>query len=173
MLPSDLPTPADEPGAPAVPATAPDGAPHERQPPDADAATGLWSTAADDVAPPQPGEPHADREAPPADREPLAGDREAPPADRESRTVDRDPTTVDRGARTVDRNLTTVDRRATSAAPPLPSDARQAASADAGPRLKALFPALFAGAPKPLKLRIQLDIQARAPGSFSTNCQPP
>ena len=39
--------------------------------------------------------------------------------------------------------------------------------ADAGPRLKARFPALFVGAPKPIKLRIQQDIQARAPGAFS------
>ena len=30
-----------------------------------------------------------------------------------------------------------------------------------------MFPALFAGAPKPLKLRIQIDIQERAPGVFS------
>jgi len=34
-------------------------------------------------------------------------------------------------------------------------------------QLKALFPALFAGAVKPLKLRIQADIQERAPGQFS------
>ncbi|MBT9457651.1 MAG: ProQ/FinO family protein [Burkholderiaceae bacterium] len=34
-------------------------------------------------------------------------------------------------------------------------------------QLKALFPALFAGAAKPLKLRIQADIQERAPGQFS------
>ena len=34
-------------------------------------------------------------------------------------------------------------------------------------RLKALFPALFAAAAKPLKLRIQVDIQERAPGVFS------
>lgn len=34
-------------------------------------------------------------------------------------------------------------------------------------RLKALFPALFAGHAKPLKLRIQVDIQERAPGVFS------
>ena len=45
-------------------------------------------------------------------------------------------------------------------------------SADPNPaacaqQLKQLFPALFAGAPKPLKLRIQIDIQARAPGVFS------
>ncbi len=33
--------------------------------------------------------------------------------------------------------------------------------------LKQHFPALFASAPKPLKLRIQADIQARAPGIFS------
>ena len=34
-------------------------------------------------------------------------------------------------------------------------------------QLKALFPALFDGPPKPLKLRIQADIQERAPGQFS------
>jgi ProP effector len=39
--------------------------------------------------------------------------------------------------------------------------------AQCGDRLKALFPALFAGAAKPLKLRIQVDIQTRAPGVFS------
>jgi sRNA-binding protein len=33
--------------------------------------------------------------------------------------------------------------------------------------LKALFPALFTGKPKPVKLRIQADIQERAPGKFS------
>lgn len=33
-------------------------------------------------------------------------------------------------------------------------------------QLKARFPALFGGAPKPLKLRIQVDIQERAPGVF-------
>lgn len=39
--------------------------------------------------------------------------------------------------------------------------------AQCGERLKALFPALFAGGVKPLKLRIQVDIQERAPGVFS------
>jgi ProP effector len=34
-------------------------------------------------------------------------------------------------------------------------------------QLKQLFPALFSGAPKPIKLRIQIDIQARAPGLFT------
>jgi len=39
--------------------------------------------------------------------------------------------------------------------------------ADCALQLKQRFPALFAGAPKPLKLRIQIDIQERAPGVFS------
>jgi ProP effector len=34
-------------------------------------------------------------------------------------------------------------------------------------RLRQRFPALFAGAPKPLKLRIQADIQEQAPGLFT------
>lgn len=38
---------------------------------------------------------------------------------------------------------------------------------DAAAELKALFPALFTGRPKPVKLRIQADIQERAPGRFS------
>lgn len=33
-------------------------------------------------------------------------------------------------------------------------------------RLGELFPALFGGSPKPLKLRVHVDIQARAPGEF-------
>ncbi len=36
-------------------------------------------------------------------------------------------------------------------------------------QLKQLFPALFGGAPKPIKLRIQNDIQERAPGAFTKN----
>jgi len=38
---------------------------------------------------------------------------------------------------------------------------------DVSAELKALFPALFTGKPKPVKLRIQADIQERAPGQFS------
>jgi len=38
---------------------------------------------------------------------------------------------------------------------------------DTAAELKRRFPALFVGAPKPLKLRIQTDIQERAPGVFS------
>lgn len=39
--------------------------------------------------------------------------------------------------------------------------------ADTKARLAELFPALFRGEPKPLKLRIQADIQERAPGAFT------
>ncbi|MBN8511186.1 MAG: prop effector ProQ, partial [Burkholderiales bacterium] len=49
---------------------------------------------------------------------------------------------------------------AATATPPADPDACAAA-------LRARFPALFGGAPKPLKLRIQADIQARAPGVFT------
>lgn len=50
-----------------------------------------------------------------------------------------------------------------AAAPATPA----APVADATAELKALFPALFTGRPKPVKLRIQADIQERAPGKFS------
>jgi hypothetical protein len=43
----------------------------------------------------------------------------------------------------------------------------EAGSDDCAEQLRQRFPALFAGAPKPLKLRIQADIQARAPGVFA------
>ncbi len=49
---------------------------------------------------------------------------------------------------------------------PLPAPARLDPDA-CGRQLKQLWPALFAGAPKPIKLRIQLDIQQRAPGVFT------
>ncbi|MBB2485260.1 prop effector ProQ [Mitsuaria sp. WAJ17] len=48
-----------------------------------------------------------------------------------------------------------------------PGAEQQALQAACAEQLKALFPALFAGAPKPVKLRIQADIQERAPGQFS------
>jgi ProP effector len=53
-----------------------------------------------------------------------------------------------------------------AAAPPAGQAARTAQE-DCGPRLKQLFPALFSNPPKPLKLRIQADIQVRAPGQFT------
>ena len=60
----------------------------------------------------------------------------------------------------------------TKAAAPVPAAAPPAAIDDMAPaacaqQLKQRFPALFVGAPKPLKLRIQVDIQQRAPGVFT------
>ncbi len=55
---------------------------------------------------------------------------------------------------------------ATPPAAPQPAAARPDAAACAA-RLKVRFPALFAGAPKPIKLRIQVDIQEQAPGEFT------
>ncbi|CAM3978772.1 ProQ/FINO family protein [Roseateles saccharophilus] len=52
------------------------------------------------------------------------------------------------------------------AAPAAPAE-NQAPARDATAELKALFPALFSGRPKPVKLRIQADIQERAPGKFT------
>lgn len=54
-----------------------------------------------------------------------------------------------------------------SDAPPAPAVPGKVRSPEAAAeRLKTLFPALFAGAAKPIKLRIQADIEARAPGVF-------
>ena len=53
------------------------------------------------------------------------------------------------------------------AAAPVPPAVAAPAPADVTAELKALFPALFTGKPKPVKLRIQADIQERAPGRFS------
>ena len=51
---------------------------------------------------------------------------------------------------------------------PAPDSAAATTSpADVARKLAELFPALFAGAPKPLKLRVHADIQARAPGVFT------
>ena len=48
-----------------------------------------------------------------------------------------------------------------------PADRAKPAQEDCGPQLKQLYPALFSNPPKPLKLRIQADIQARSPGMFT------
>lgn len=55
---------------------------------------------------------------------------------------------------------------ADSASAPAQAQQPEAPAATAA-RLAELFPALFKGQPKPLKLRIQVDIQERAPGVFS------
>lgn len=56
-----------------------------------------------------------------------------------------------------------TDTPAAAAAPQKGSADPQACAA----ALKQLFPALFGGTPKPVKLRIQADIQERAPGQFT------
>lgn len=66
--------------------------------------------------------------------------------------------------------MSTDSSPATAAAAPAPSPAAHPAAVDTAAtaaQLKQLFPGLFAGAPKPIKLRIQNDIQERAPGVFS------
>jgi sRNA-binding protein len=57
--------------------------------------------------------------------------------------------------------------QATDAVAPPAGNAAPVAQEDCGPQLKKLFPALFSNPPKPLKLRIQADIQARSPGLFT------
>jgi ProP effector len=56
----------------------------------------------------------------------------------------------------------------TAAAQPTDAEPADAAPAlDVAAELKTRFPGLFTGRPKPVKLRIQADIQERAPGLFS------
>ena len=52
----------------------------------------------------------------------------------------------------------------TTLAPAAPA---QPSPLDCAQQLRQLFPALFSGTVKPLKLRIQIDIQERAPGRFT------
>lgn len=66
------------------------------------------------------------------------------------------------------------DAPVAAAAPELPAPVVAEAAAipsmtpaDCALQLKQRFPAVFSGPPKPLKLRIQADIQERAPGLFS------
>lgn len=49
---------------------------------------------------------------------------------------------------------------------PLPASS-EPTPADCAQQLKQMFPGLFGGPPKPLKLKIQADIQERAPGVFT------
>jgi hypothetical protein len=61
-----------------------------------------------------------------------------------------------------------MKRAATMNADPVPApQAPEPPIEDCSEALLQRFPALFVGAPKPLKLRIQADIRERAPGVFS------
>jgi hypothetical protein len=53
------------------------------------------------------------------------------------------------------------------ASPPAAAAVKDLSPGDCARALKKRFPALFGDAPKPIKLRIQADIQERAPGVFS------
>ena len=77
---------------------------------------------------------------------PVAAAAEEPAADVDAATDAVDP----------------IDAAAAAADP-----AARAPQEDCGPQLKKLYPALFSNPPKPLKLRIQADIQARSPGQFT------
>ena len=63
--------------------------------------------------------------------------------------------------------LATPSQSQSEATHAVPSAAEPAAPSASAEQLKTLFPALFGGSPKPLKLRIQADIQERVPGRFS------
>lgn len=62
---------------------------------------------------------------------------------------------------------TTEPAPAVVAAPTAQATAAELSPAAVAAQLKTLFPGLFAGAYKPIQLRVQTDIQARAPGQFS------
>jgi sRNA-binding protein len=55
----------------------------------------------------------------------------------------------------------------TPASTPNDAPAADPSTNDCAEQLKQRFPALFGGGPKPLKLKIQADIQERAPGVFA------
>lgn len=104
------------------------------------------------IDPTQDPTPAAATEAPSPDL-PAAADTAAPTAATAAATADQAAPAVDAA--------TDGDAAAPVAAPPAMSPA------DCARELAQRFPGLFDGPAKPLKLRIQADIQARAPGVFS------
>ena len=79
------------------------------------------------------------------------------------------PPAVDAAAQAVDAPLPPTGEASleTAAAEQAADAAARPGQEDCGPQLKKLYPALFSNPPKPLKLRIQADIQARSPGLFT------
>lgn len=59
------------------------------------------------------------------------------------------------------------DASGAAASPAAPATTPKTTPAECGERLAQLWPALFAGTAKPIKLGIQKDIQARSPGVFT------
>jgi ProP effector len=97
--------------------------------------------------------------AAPATESPVAA--EAAPAGQPAAT----------GAEAAPAEQHAADQAASDEQPAVETAAEQPAAKpaqeDCGPQLKKLYPALFSNPPKPLKLRIQADIQARSPGEFT------
>jgi ProP effector len=103
----------------------------------------------------------------------------APEADGSTAPVQAAPADVDAGLATEVADATEVTDADAAVAEAADASSADAAPAEAGAqpagqtpaqtaaRLAELFPGLFKGQPKPLKLRIQVDIQERAPGEFS------
>lgn len=78
-------------------------------------------------------------------------------------------TPADAGDAAAEGSTETADAPAADAAVSLAPPALEASPAEVATELKQAFPALFSGRPKPVKLRIQADIQQRLPGRFSKN----
>ena len=110
---------------------------------------------------PPAGDESAPVTLPAADAAPEASPAAAAPAEPSSPAVDASSPAAEAASPAEDaaQPVAAAEQPATSAAKP--------AQEDCGPQLKKLYPALFSNPPKPLKLRIQADIQARSPGLFT------
>jgi len=108
---------------------------------------------------PPAGDESAPVTLPAADAAPEASPAAAAPAEPSSPAVEAAAPAAVPATEEAAQPVTAAEQPATSAAKP--------AQEDCGPQLKKLYPALFSNPPKPLKLRIQADIQARSPGLFT------
>ncbi len=100
--------------------------------------------------------------------EPIPTPAEAVAAPAAAPAVEESPVAETAAAESSVDETPAVEAEAAEAADAPAADAPQAADGpDVAAQLKALFPALFTGGHKPLKLRIQADIQERAPGQFT------
>lgn len=139
---------------PVPPATVPEAA--------SEVAPAMDREAAPEAAPGTAAAP-APELAPAAVEEPVSQAAAAP-------ETPASPAPVDETIASVAEATSPTPTTAPGTPPPLAAAAATAADlspAATGRRLAELFPALFAGGAKPLKLRIQADIQQRAPGVFS------
>ena len=115
---------------------------------------------------PPAGDESAPVSLPAADAAPEASPAAAAPNEPQPPAVDAAAQAVEA---TVPPSAQTVQETAAAEQPAeQPADgAARPVQEDCGPQLKKLYPALFSNPPKPLKLRIQADIQARSPGLFT------